>query len=213
MIIVWGWRAVTYVLGTGEFFCPRCGGDAPYRHLRLRRWFTFFFIPVIPLEELGTHIECTRCRTAFTEAVLAAPTLEVLAHHQGLANRAAVAHLASLVRPMGATVEDVALRALASAPGVRPEYDRQALHVDMQAFASADGAATYLRPLAEAITIEGREAFLRRMSSLVGELPHRVPEMDRAIELFAGALDISPAHLLGIRQSVAQGSPTPGVDL
>lgn len=213
MIIIWGWRAVTYVLGTGQFFCPRCGGDAPYRHLRLRRWFTLFFIPVIPLNELGTHIECTRCRTAFTERVLAAPTLEVLAHHQGLAHRAAVAHLASLAGPMDAAVEDAALRALATAPGVRPGYDKDALRVDVQAFASTDGAATYLRPLAEAITIEGREAFLRRISVLIGELPRRVPEMDRAIELFAGALDISPAHLVGIRQSVAQGSSTPGADL
>lgn len=213
MIIIWGWRAVSYVLGTGQFFCPRCGGDAPYRHLRQRRWFTFFFIPVIPLEQLGTHIECTRCRAAFTEAVLAAPTLEVLEYHQGLANRAAVAHLASLARPMGAGVEDVALRALSSAAGVRPDYDRDAFHVDVQAFASTEGAATYLRPLSEAMTVEGREDLLRRVAHLVNELPNRVPEMDRAVELFAGALDISPAHLLGIRQSVALGSPAPGSDL
>jgi hypothetical protein len=212
VIIIWGWRALTYVLGTGQFFCPRCGGDAPYRHLRRRRWFTFFFLPVIPLEELGTHIECSRCRATFTESVLGAPTLEVLEYHHGLANRAAVAHLASLARPMGAGVEDVALRAISSAPGVRPDYDRAAFHVDVRAFASAEAAATYLRPLAETITIEGREAFLRRASHLVGELPNRVPEMDRAIELFAGALDISPAHLLGIRQSIAQGS-TPGSEL
>lgn len=213
MIIIWGWRALTYVLGTGQFFCPRCEGDTAYRHLMLRQWFTIFFIPVIPLKRLGTHIECSRCRSAFTEAVLDEPTLEMFEYHQGLANRAAVAHLASLARPMDSRVEEVALRALSSAAGVRPGFDRTALHLDLRAFAEAQLAATYLRPLASMMTVEGREVFLRRAVQLVEDLPHRVPEMDRAIELFAGALGISPAHLRGIRELAGQGFRTPGNDL
>lgn len=213
MILIWGWRALRYVLGTGEFFCPQCGTDSPYQHLRQRRWFTLFFIPVIPLEHLGSFVECQRCRSAFTEAVLGAPTLGLLEYHQGLANRAAVAHLASLARPMGPAVEDVAASALASAPGVRPDYDRNALHADIRVFTGTEASAAYLRPLAGAMTVEGREAFLRRAAHVAATLPGKGPDMDRALESYALALDISQAHLLGIRQSVLESTPAPGNDL
>lgn len=213
MIIIWGWRAVKTVIGTGEFYCPRCGVDTPYQHLKLRRWFTLFFLPLIPLQVLGTCIECTRCKGQYTEAVLAAPTLGIFEHHQGLANRAAVAHLASLARPLDSAVEDAAIRVAATAAGVRPDYDRNALHADIRAFGSPAVVATYLRAIAEPMTMAGREDFLRRMARLVENLPHRVPDMDRAVEGFADALDISRAHLLGIRGTTSSDAPTPGSEL
>lgn len=213
MIIIWGWRAVKTVIGTGEFLCPRCGVDCGYQHLKLRRWFTLFFLPIIPLQVLGTCIECTRCRGQFTQAVLEAPTLSIFEHHQGLANRAAVAHLASLAHPLDTAVEDAALRVASAAAGVRPGYDRNALHADVRAFASPEVVAMYLRAIAEPMTVAGREDFLRRMSRLVESLPNRVPVMDQAVASFADALGISRAHLLGIRSSLSAEAPSSGTEL
>lgn len=212
-MIIWGWRSVKTVHGTGEFLCPRCGVDTPYQHLHYRRWFTLFFLPIIPLNVLGSCIECTRCKGQFTEAVLAAPTLGIFEHHQGLANRAAIAHLASLARPLDSAVEDAAVAVASAAAGVRPDYDRNALHVDVRAFATADAVTPYLRAIAEPMTVAGREDFLRRMSRLVDGLPHRVPEMDRAMEMFADALDISRAHLVGIRGTATTDAPAQGGEL
>ncbi len=212
MILIWGWRAVKTVHGTGEFLCPRCGVDAHYQHLRYRRWFTLFFLPVIPLKVLGACIECTRCKGQFSEAVLAAPTLGIFEHHQGLANRAALAHLAALARPLDAASEEAAVRVAASAAGVRPDYDRQALHVDVQAFAEPQVVATYLRAIAEPMTLAGREDFLRRMIRLTAAMPGRTPEMDRAIDGYADALDVSRAHLAGIRATATTAAPAPEVE-
>ena len=99
MFIIWGWRAVKALLGTGTFYCPRCQGDRGYRHFAARRWFTLFFIPMIPLKALGTYVECDVCHGTFVESVLEAPTIAQFEHSIGLAARAAVAHLVSRLSP------------------------------------------------------------------------------------------------------------------
>jgi hypothetical protein len=118
MFLVWGWRALNAVLGTGQFHCPNCAADTQYRHIRPRRWFTLFFIPVIPLNFLESYIECTRCSRAYREEVLRQPTTGQLQHEFGLANRAAIAHLVSLVPQPGAAVADRASQAIAGSFGV-----------------------------------------------------------------------------------------------
>ena len=49
MLIFFGLRVFYRTAGQGTFHCQRCGGDREYRHKVGRRWFTLFFIPVIPL--------------------------------------------------------------------------------------------------------------------------------------------------------------------
>jgi len=75
VIFIWGWRAVSLLLGTGVFHCPHCQADSEYKHLRSRRWFTVLFLPVIPLNKLGEHVLCQRCGSTFRMAVLDYPTL------------------------------------------------------------------------------------------------------------------------------------------
>lgn len=56
--------------GSGVFHCPKCGGDRHYDHKVGRRWFTLFFLPVIPLNEVGRVVQCQTCKTRFEPAVL-----------------------------------------------------------------------------------------------------------------------------------------------
>lgn len=69
-LIIFGSRAVTGSKGTGSFVCPRCGPGAPYDHKRVRRFFTLYFIPLIPLRTVGEYIECGTCRTTYKPEVL-----------------------------------------------------------------------------------------------------------------------------------------------
>ena len=68
-LIIFGTRGVTYTAGEGEFHCPDCGKQ-PYRHRRVRRFFTLYFIPLIPLDMLGEYIECGRCEGTYKLEVL-----------------------------------------------------------------------------------------------------------------------------------------------
>src|SRR5687768_587685 len=70
-LIIFGTRGVTYGSEGGQFFCPDCEGKEQYLHRKVRRFFTLYFIPVIPLDLLGEYIECQRCTSTYREDVLA----------------------------------------------------------------------------------------------------------------------------------------------
>ena len=74
MLIIFGLRVFYRTIAQGTFFCRRCGGDRQYRHRAGRRWFTLFFLPVIPLNSVGEHVQCTTCRTRYVTDALSQPT-------------------------------------------------------------------------------------------------------------------------------------------
>jgi len=71
-MLIWGWRNRHKVIGEGTFACPNEGADRAYAHKEARRWFTLYFIPVIPLRVLGAFMECTVCGRAYDPNVLRA---------------------------------------------------------------------------------------------------------------------------------------------
>jgi hypothetical protein len=78
VIIIWGLRVVWSTIATGVFHCRKCGGDRNYRHRTGRRFFTLFFIPVIPLNKVGEHVRCETCKTRYVTEVLKAPTVAAM---------------------------------------------------------------------------------------------------------------------------------------
>ncbi|GEA87227.1 hypothetical protein Q760_10120 [Cellulomonas cellasea DSM 20118] len=207
VFLIWGMRVLNAVLGTGQFHCPRCGVDAEYRRVQPRQWFTFFFLPVVPLRRLEPHVECTQCGTAFRDAVLAEPTTQLFEYQVGLANRAAVAHLVASSGAPGPVLREPAVALLASSAGVAPTYDAAALAQDVAAFADPDVALAYLRPLAQTMTTEGREEFLRRVLTFA-DRHDRTADRSALLAGYAAALGLSAAHAAGIAATVrrADGS-------
>ena len=67
--IIFGTRGITSTKEQGQFHCPTCG-PTDYRLKSVRRFFTLYFIPCIPLDSLGQYIECARCQGTFNENVL-----------------------------------------------------------------------------------------------------------------------------------------------
>lgn len=68
-VIVYGTRGITSVSGMGRFHCPACGQSA-YRKKKVRRWFTLFWIPMIPLDAVGEYIECGKCMGTYELDIL-----------------------------------------------------------------------------------------------------------------------------------------------
>ena len=69
-MIIWGWRSVTSTQSVGEFACPECQAQTKYARKRARRFFTLYFIPLIPLKTTNEWIECLRCKSAYKDSVL-----------------------------------------------------------------------------------------------------------------------------------------------
>lgn len=68
-MIIFGTRGMNSRLESGSFHCPRCGNDKSFELIAVKRWFTLYFIPVIPLGEAGRYVECKSCAGTFDERV------------------------------------------------------------------------------------------------------------------------------------------------
>lgn len=70
-MIIFGTRGVTLSKESGDFHCPACNGSPQaYTRKSVRRFFTLYFIPVIPLDKLGEYVQCHRCNGTFNVQVL-----------------------------------------------------------------------------------------------------------------------------------------------
>lgn len=69
-MIIFGTRGITSIQRQGTFHCPACGAGAPFQEKGIRRFFTLFFIPLIPLDKVNEHVECGRCGCTFKPEVL-----------------------------------------------------------------------------------------------------------------------------------------------
>src|SRR5687768_7917347 len=69
-LIIFGTRGVTTSAARGDFHCPSCDRKCGYDHKRVRRFFTLYFIPIIPLDVLGEYVECDSCKSTFKPEVL-----------------------------------------------------------------------------------------------------------------------------------------------
>lgn len=69
--IIFGTKGVTSTSDSGRFHCPQCRTERTYEHKNVRRFFTLFFVPLIPLDTLGEYVECQLCRTNYNTSVLA----------------------------------------------------------------------------------------------------------------------------------------------
>lgn len=57
-------------IGHGTFFCPHCQATRPYQRKKAKLYFSVFFIPLIPLKELGEYVACDHCRERYALQVL-----------------------------------------------------------------------------------------------------------------------------------------------
>ncbi len=69
-MIIWGSTGREKVLARGQFYCPSCDAERNYKHIKLSRWFTLYFIPLFPTEKLAEYVQCQGCQGNFKPEVL-----------------------------------------------------------------------------------------------------------------------------------------------
>lgn len=65
MFIIFGTKKVAKTVQKGNFDCPRSQTQREYQLKQNRKFFSIFFIPLIPLDKLGDSLECSYCKTAY----------------------------------------------------------------------------------------------------------------------------------------------------
>lgn len=69
-MIIWGSKARKTIGQTGRFFCPTCQDERDYTLYKWQKYFTLYYIPLMPTEFLDSHLECGGCRGEFKPSLL-----------------------------------------------------------------------------------------------------------------------------------------------
>lgn len=198
-MIIFGFSVFYFLglIGTGQFACPKCGGDRDYKHKTARRFFTLFFIPVIPLDKVGEVVQCQACGTKYDPAVLRRPTNSQLANAMVTAMRAA----AAVVLRTGGT-SDAAVRVAIEAVHAAgfAGYDVRELQADLSQ--PAEAAVEPLRGLAAFATPEACERYLAQ-AVRIGLADGALNPAERdGLAWIASNLGMTPAHAHGVIATV-----------
>ncbi len=194
MLIIFGLRVFYRTIAQGTFYCRRCGGDRQYRKRSGRRWFTLFFLPVIPLKSVGEHVQCTTCRTRYVTDVLNQPTTAQMQAALPAGMRAAVSAMLRSGDPASPVSRQRAIEAVIGAG--TPGYNEAMLSADlMRPFESIRPA---LNQVGGQLTIQAREWYLAeviRIAMADGPLT----ETERHAALAIGVdLGMTQAQVIGV---------------
>ena len=194
MLIIFGFRVFYRTIAQGTFHCRRCGGDRQYRHRVGRRWFTLFFIPVIPLNRVGEHVQCTTCRSRYVPEVLSLPTTAQMQAALPAGMRAAASAMLRSGDPSSPAARQRAVEAVIGA-GL-PGYNEAMLEDDLRQPFEAIRPA--LNQVGAQLTIQAREWYLAdviRIALAGGQLT----DSERGAAQAIGAdLGMTQAQALGV---------------
>jgi hypothetical protein len=194
LLIIFGLRVFYRTIAQGTFHCRRCGGDRQYRHRAGRRWFTLFFLPVIPLNTVGEHVQCTTCRTRYVTEVLSQPTTAQMQAALPAGMRAAASAMLRSGDPASAVSRQRAIEAVISS-GV-PNYDEAMLNADLvQPFEAIRPA---LNQVGGQLTVQAREWYLAEVIRIaLADGP--LSETERQAALAIGLdLGMTQAQVVGV---------------
>jgi zinc-ribbon family len=207
VIIIWGLRVVWSTIATGVFHCRKCGGDRNFRHRTGRRFFTLFFIPIIPLNKVGEHVRCETCKTRYVTEVLKAPTVAAMQAAVADGVRGMVVIMLHASDPGNAAARGKAVMVVTGA-GVTG-YDEAALAADLTRPAtdwrpSITAFGGQLQPVAK----EWHLAEMIRLALLNGPL---TDDQRNAVIAIASDLGMTPAQAYGVISLTEQtGADEPG---
>jgi tellurite resistance protein len=194
LLLIFGFRTFYRTLAEGIFHCRKCGGDRQYRHRAGRRFFTLFFIPVIPLTKAGEHVQCTTCKTRYVMDVLKLPTTAQMQTALPTGMRAAAT---VMLRAGDPSRQAARQRAVAVIQGAGAQgYTDADLDSDMAQPAEATRSA--LGQVAGQLAPDAREWFLTETVQVAmadGPLTEGERQTAQAI---AADLGMSPAQAIGV---------------
>jgi len=196
-MIIWGWRVRKKTIGTGVFFCPGEGGDRKYEHKQARRWFTIFFIPLIPLKELGDFVECTSCENTYYPDVLKGKTASEIEDISTIAIRHVAVSMAladGTVDPRERDAAVTVVQRFASHP-----YDLDDLDSDLSSL-QVSALSDNLEELSAVLNEHGKENVLTAAVFLAGADGHVDRSEIEVARQIGKALTMSSAHIEGTIQ-------------
>ena len=202
MLLIWGLRVFFRTISEGVFHCRNCGGDRQYRLRAGRRWFTLFFIPVIPLTKVGEHVQCQTCKTRYVVDVLNLPTAAQMQAALPAGMRAAATAMLQSGDPASSAARQRAVAVIQGA-GAQGYADANLDHDRAQ---PAEAISQAIGQVAQQLTPDAKEWFLAEVVRIgTADGPLTDPERQTA-QAIAADLGMSPAQAIGVMQMTEQST-------
>ncbi len=192
--IIWGLRVYYHTIGQGVFHCRKCGGDREYRHRAGRRFFHLFFIPLIPLNKAGEHVQCTTCKTRYVTDVLSLPTAAQMQTALPAGMRAAATAMLRAGDPASPAARQ---RAVAAIQGAGAEHYTDA-SLDPDGAQPAEATRGAISQVGRQLTPDAKEWFLAE-TVRVGMADGPLTAYERQIaQAIAADLGMTQAQAVGV---------------
>jgi transcription elongation factor Elf1 len=69
-MIIFGTSNRFKTVQSGTFYCPHCQTTRNYELKQGKRYFSLYFVPLIPMGDLGQFVECQTCHLTFHPDIL-----------------------------------------------------------------------------------------------------------------------------------------------
>lgn len=196
MIIVFGTRGITTTKERGDFHCPGCRDQQPYRFRRVRRWFTLYWIPVIPLDRVGEYVECEYCKATWQPGVLhhdgAAEDAEFEAEFQRAIRRVMVMMMMADGKIEAGEMETI--QTVYEKIGGKPLSEQTILDEAEQVRTAGKTVTDYVKNLVGSLNPEGRELVLKSAFFVAAADGVFQDEEKEMLSELAHALQIQPGR-------------------
>lgn len=200
-LIIWGTRGVESVIKQGRFFCPTCGPETRFRQKRVRRFFTLYFIPLIPLDTVGQFVECGSCAGTFK--------VEVLSYDPDAGREEAEAEFRQVMRRVMVDImmadgkmDQAELKTLATIyerVGGKPLSKRRLeIELERREQEGTEGTVAYLREARGFLNYSGKLLVIRGALAVAAADGEFQQEEQVALAQYADALGVSAKEYRGL---------------
>ena len=204
-MIFFGTRGVHSNAGQGHFHCPSCRCQQPYKHKRVRRFFTLYFIPLIPLDSVGEYVECDTCSHTFEPEVLQYDPSAGQAEFEVQFHKAIKRVMVEMMMADGVMDEDET-NTVRNVYGqiAGSELSEEGVRAEI-ALAKREnkGVDEVLTAFAGSLNDSGKEMVIRAAYLVAASDGEFQKEEQELISRIANALDMTPAHLRGTLSEMA----------
>lgn len=203
--IIFGTRGVTSTREQGNFHCPQCGPSSPFKHKSVRRFFTLYFIPVIPMDKLGEYVECGRCQGTYHVDILSYSPENDGEHVQALFMVAMKQVMIAMLLADGVIDDDevnelkVMFEDLAGVAVTEQDLREEIAVIQQQ----GSNAIEMVQSIAPGLNDKGKEMVITAAYQIAIADGRVDPAEQALIEEVAEAMEISQAHLKGIMSELA----------
>lgn len=203
--IIFGTRGVTMNKDQGQFHCPTCG-PSDYKHKSVRCFFTLYFIPLIPMHQLGEYVECQQCQGTYQTAILEYDPSQAGQNFEALFMVAMKQVMIAMLLADGVIDDDEVkelqetFQDLAGVEVTEQDLREEIAIIQQQGSNAIEMVAEFGPGLNE----KGKEMVITAAYQIAMADGHLHPTEQQLLEQLAEKMEITKAHLRGIMAELAE---------